>query len=206
MSIPDRKSRESARLKREILNAALRIFAEQGYSKVSMRKIAALIDYSATTIYRFFRNKEELLGAIAAETYADLADRFEKASSGLDDRPAALLRSLFEEYILFCLERPEMYRMFSDVASFEIENGAVFEILGGRRHQVFQSWLDGIRQAIARGDIGIKDEMRVFLYLWDAADGYIDNRIRFTKVPRKPPAEGAADYLDLVFRGLEPSK
>lgn len=205
MSISDRKSRESARLKREILNAALRIFAEHGYSKVSMRKIAGLIDYSATTIYRFFRNKEELLGAIAVETYGNLASRFEKATAGRGDRPVALLRSLVEEYILFCLERPEMYRMFSDIASFEIENGAVFEILSGRRHQVFQTWFGSIRQAIARGDIEIKDEMRVFLYLWDAADGHIDNRIRFTKVPRKPPAKGTADYLDLVFRGLEPS-
>jgi len=203
MSIQDRKSRESTRLKQKILDAALRIFAENGYSKVSMRKIAGLIDYSATTIYRFFRNKEELLGAIAAETYGDLAARFEKVSAKHDDRPVVLLKSLVEEYILFCLERPDMYRMFSEIASFEIEDGVVYERLGGNRHQVFQSWFGGIRQAIDRGEFEIKDEMRVFLYLWDAADGYIDNRVRYPEIPRNPPAEDAAAYLALVFGGLE---
>ncbi len=205
MSIPERKSRDSAKLKQKILDAALRVFAEHGYSKVSMRKIAGLIDYSATTIYRFFRNKEELLGAIAAETYGDLASRFDKAKAGPGDQPVAQLKSLVGEYILFCLERPEMYRMFSDIASFEIENGVVYEILGGRRHQVFQSWFDGIRQAIVRGDFEIKDEMRVFLFLWDAADGYINNRTRYAGIPRNPPTDDTAAYLALVFRGLEAS-
>jgi len=66
MSTQDRRSRESARLRQDILDAAVRVLAEQGYGKVSMRKIAALIEYSPTTIYRFFRNKEELLSIIAA--------------------------------------------------------------------------------------------------------------------------------------------
>jgi AcrR family transcriptional regulator len=44
MSIQERKSRENAQLRQRILTAALRVFAEQGYGKVSMRKIAALID------------------------------------------------------------------------------------------------------------------------------------------------------------------
>ena len=203
MSIKDRKSRESAGLKQKILDAALRVFAEHGYSKVSMRKIAGLIDYSATTIYRFFRNKEDLLGAIAAETYGVLAARFEKVGTERDDRPVVRLKSLVEEYILFCLERPDMYRMFSEIASFEIENGVMYERLGGNRHQVFQSWFDSIRRAIDGGAFKIKDEMRVFLYLWDAADGYIDNRIRYPEIPRKPPTEDAAAYLALVFCGLE---
>jgi len=203
MSIQARKSRENAKLRQKILRATLRVFAEQGYGKVSMRKIAALIDYSPTTIYRFFRNKEELLGAIAAETYGDLAARFEKAKAESGNQPLGRLKSLVREYIIFCVERPEMFRMYSDLVSFEMEDGAMYERLGGTRYKVYQSWFHGIRRAIESGDLEVKDEIRVFLFLWDAVNGYLDHRINQARVPRKPLTVDSAEYLDLVFRGIE---
>lgn len=206
MSIKDRKSRENAQLKQEILTAALRIFAEQGYGQVSMRKIAALIDYSPTTIYRFYRNKEELLLTIAAETYRDLSARFEKVKAENGDDPLVILKSLVKEYIIFCMERPDMFRLYSDLASFEMEEGIMYERLGGTRYRVYQSWLNGIGQSIESGYLEPKDDLRVFLYLWDAVHGYIDHRIRHARVPRKPLADDSAEYLSLVFRGIETKK
>jgi len=203
MSIKDRKSRESKRLRNKILNAALRIFAEQGYTEVSMRKIAASIDYSATTIYRFFQNKEELLWAIAAATYGDLAARFEKVRAGGGGDPLGTLRALITEYIVFCVERPDMFRLYSGLASFEMEGGVMYERIGGNRYKVYQSWFECIRQSIGCGRFEVHDEMRVFLYLWDAVSGYIDHRINQTQVPRKPLAEDTEQFLHLVFRGIE---
>ena len=206
MSIKDRKSRENTQLKQEILTAALRIFAEQGYGQVSMRKIAALIDYSPTTIYRFYRNKEELLLTIAAETYRDLSARFEKVKAENGDSPLVILKSLVKEYIIFCMERPDMFRLYSDLASFEMEEGIMYERLGGTRYRVYQSWFNGIGKSIESGYLEPKDDLRVFLYLWDAVHGYIDHRIRHARVPRKPLADDSAEYLSLVFRGIETKK
>lgn len=203
MSIQDRKRRGSVRLRQEILGAALRVFAEQGYGKVSMRKIAALIDYSPTTIYRFFRNKEELLATIAAETYRDLAARFEKVKAGSGRDPLGTLKSLVREYVIFCVERPEMFRLYSDLASFEMDEGIMYERLGGTRYRVYQSWFHEIRLAAESGALEGTDDTRVFLYLWDAVNGYIDHRIRHPRVPRQPVAEDSAEYLSLVFRGIE---
>lgn len=206
MSIKERKSRERAQLKQKILNASLKVFAEQGYSRVSMRKIAALIDYSPTTIYRFFKNKEDLLRAIAAETYRDLAARFEKVKTDSSDRPLDLLKSLVKEYIIFCVERPEMFKMFSDLASFEMEDGIMYERLGETHFKVYQSWFYGIGLAIESGDLELKDERRVFLYLWDAVQGYLDHWIRQPRVQRKSLTYDSVEYLNLVFRGIEANK
>ena len=206
MSIKDRKERESAQLRQEILNAALRVFAEQGYRKVSMRKIAALIDYSPTTIYRFFRNKEELLRTIAAETYRDLSARFEEIKAEGSDNPVVLLKTLICEYIVFCVERPDMFSLYSDLCSFEMEDGVMYERLGGSRYRVYQSWFQCIRESIDSRRVAMKNEIRVFLYLWDAVNGYIDHRIRYSGVPRKPLADDSAEYLTLLFRGIEPRK
>src|SRR4030042_244586 len=133
MGIPDRKRREQANLRQKILDAALRIFAEQGYDKVSMRKIAGLIDYSPTTIYRFFRNKEDLLKTMAAETYGGLSARVEKIKTKGRDNPLGFLISLVREYIFFCVERSDMFRLYSDLASFEMEDGIMYERLGKTR-------------------------------------------------------------------------
>lgn len=171
-----------------------------------MRKIAALIDYSPTTIYRFFKNKEDLLRAIAAETYRDLAARFEKVKTDSSDRPLDLLKSLVKEYIIFCVERPEMFKMFSDLASFEMEDGIMYERLGETHFKVYQSWFYGIGLAIESGDLELKDERRVFLYLWDAVQGYLDHWIRQPRVQRKSLTYDSVEYLNLVFRGIEANK
>ncbi len=203
MGIPDRKRREQANLRQKILDAALRIFAEQGYDKVSMRKIAALIDYSPTTIYRFFRNKAQLLQTITADTYKDLSARFEKIKSGGGDDPLATLKALIKEYIVFCVEQPEMTKLFLGLASFEMEDGILYERVGGSRHRVYQSWSEFIKKSIESGRLEITDETKVFLFLWDAANGYMNQRISYPGVPRKPLAQDLDEYLGLLFRGIE---
>jgi AcrR family transcriptional regulator len=206
MSIKDRKERETAQMRDKILDSALRVFAEQGYGKVSMRKIAALIDYSPTTIYRFFKNKEELLQTIAAGTFGDLSAKFAMVKTEGSADPLATLKALVREYTVFCVEHPDMFRLFSDIASFEMEDGIMYERLGGTRYMVYQSWFGCIRQSIRSGCLEMNDEVRIFLYLWDAVNGYIDHRIRYPRVPRKELAEDAVEYLSLIFCGIEMNK
>lgn len=206
MSIKDRKERETARMREKILAAALRVFAEQGYDKVSMRKIAALIDYSPTTIYRFFKNKEELLQTIAAGTFGGLTAKFAMVKAKGGDDPLRTLKALVKEYTIFCVHHPDMFRMFSDIASFEMEDGVMYERLGATRYKVYQSWFGCIRQSIQAGSLALNDEVRIFLFLWDAVNGYIQHRVRHPRVPRKKLAPDVGEYLDLIFAGIEIKK
>lgn len=205
MSIKERKERETARLRDKILQATLRIFADQGYDKLSMRKIASLIDYSPTTIYRFFKNKEELLQTIAAMTFKDLSEKFEMVKTKGGDDPFGILKMLVREYMIFCVEHPDMFKLFYNMASFEMEDGIMYERLGvgGTRYMVYQSWFGCIRNSIQSGCLVMNDEIRIFLYIWDAVNGYIYHRIKYTRLPRKPLADDSAEYLDLLFRGIE---
>ena len=45
MGITDRRARHRASLRREILDAASKLFVEVGYDRVTMRRIAGLIEY-----------------------------------------------------------------------------------------------------------------------------------------------------------------
>lgn len=56
--------------KKEILDAAIRIFSEKGYEKTSIADIARSIQVAQGLCYRYFPSKEDLFEA-ALEEYAD---------------------------------------------------------------------------------------------------------------------------------------
>jgi AcrR family transcriptional regulator len=68
MGIRERRARQKSSLRRQILDAARQMFAEEGYERVSMRRLAARIEYSPTAIYLYFKDKDELFRAICDET------------------------------------------------------------------------------------------------------------------------------------------
>jgi AcrR family transcriptional regulator len=53
--------RKALRYRQAILTAAGALFLEQGYERFSLRKVAERIGYSPTTIYPYFRDKDDLL-------------------------------------------------------------------------------------------------------------------------------------------------
>ena len=74
MSITIRREQHKEELRRLILDTAERLFVEAGsYDAVSMRKIAKEIDYSATTIYLYFKDKDELFQTLLRDTLRQLS-------------------------------------------------------------------------------------------------------------------------------------
>ncbi|MFW5975492.1 MAG: TetR/AcrR family transcriptional regulator [Desulfosalsimonas sp.] len=56
-----RRQREREQRYRTILEAAERLFAEEGYQRASMEHIAAAAEVSVGAVYFYFKNKEDLL-------------------------------------------------------------------------------------------------------------------------------------------------
>ena len=81
------------KLSRErILDAALAVVDAEGWDALSMRRLAQELDVWPMAVYRHFRDKEELLAAVAATA----ADRIPAADDGggWEERLAALLRAI----------------------------------------------------------------------------------------------------------------
>ena len=92
------------------MDTAREMFVTEGYANVSMRKIAGKIGYSATTIYLYFKDKNDLLHQICEQTFARLAANI-KAIYMLSDNPLEKLRSGLREYIHFGLKHPSQYEI-----------------------------------------------------------------------------------------------
>lgn len=70
--------RQQNRLEREtrVLDAALRTFAERGYSGTSMDDVAAAAGLTKPTLYQYFPSKEQLFTAMLARPRDEMLDDF----------------------------------------------------------------------------------------------------------------------------------
>lgn len=97
------------KLRASILDAARTLFVERGIEAVSMREIAKQINYSATTLYHHFADKEALLQAVCDEDFLALASGMREIMQIPD--LIIRLQALSNGYAQFALQHPSHYRL-----------------------------------------------------------------------------------------------
>jgi len=107
MGISERKEREKQEMRKNIIDAAMNMFAQEGYEGASIRKIADKIEYSPGTIYLYYKDKDELLYDVQAECFSKLVDIFKKEATSKD--PLKRLEEISYSYVNFALNNPEIY-------------------------------------------------------------------------------------------------
>lgn len=120
-----RREREKLMHRRQMLAAALDLFSEKGFHNVSMHEIAEKAEFAIGTLYKFFKNKEDL--------YKDLM--MEKA----EEHHRVLMRVLSEENdVMIVIENyiAAKTRLFADNLAivrlyFAETRGASFNIKAG---------------------------------------------------------------------------
>ncbi len=60
MGIHERKQREKEQRRKQILEAAKKVFSAKGFNRATMEEIAGEAELSPGTLYLYFKNKEEL--------------------------------------------------------------------------------------------------------------------------------------------------
>lgn len=105
-----RRERRRAEVKGAILEAAVALFEEHGYDGFSLRGVAVEIGYSATTIYHYFQDKDDLLLHVALEGFEPFGERL-RAAYAEAEGPLARLEAIGRAYVEFGLEHPIPYRL-----------------------------------------------------------------------------------------------
>lgn len=89
------------RRRREIVDAAVRLFVENGFHKTTTRQIARAAGFSIGTLYEYIASKEDVLylvcDAIHAEIESGVAEVMGRATGGWE-----ALRGVIREYFLVC--------------------------------------------------------------------------------------------------------
>jgi len=69
MGIKERRDVEKEEMKKKRMDAAIEVIEQEGYEKLSIRKIAAKIEYSPTTIYLYYKDKAEIITDMSDQLY-----------------------------------------------------------------------------------------------------------------------------------------
>ena len=129
------RSQEDIELIREkILDAALTIISEHGFNFFSMRKLAACLGMSATTIYNYYSSKDELYLMVLTKGF----DMLYKTLLGIFnayENPLDKLREMIRAYISFGIKNANYYNImftsdapkYRDYIDTDIEPVAYFE-------------------------------------------------------------------------------
>jgi AcrR family transcriptional regulator len=173
-----RREREKLRQRKEILDTALDLFSEKGYHNVSMHEIARGAEFAIGTLYKFFKNKEDLYKALIMEQAGEFHDVMNKAID-ISDNEIGKIRNYVKVKGEVFMNNTSMIRLYfaeTRGASFNIKTGLdadirkmyddflhklaeVFE--NGIKKKRFKKILDPYYLAVALDSL-----TNAFLFLW----------------------------------------
>jgi AcrR family transcriptional regulator len=97
-------------LREALIKAGMRAVAEDGPDGFSLRGVATRAGVTAPAVYRHFKDKDELLAAVAAECAERLAATVAAAVADVRGDSLARFRAVGIAYVQFAVAHPEHFR------------------------------------------------------------------------------------------------
>ncbi len=204
MGSSERRERERLKVRGKILDAARKLFIQQGYDAVTMRKIAKRIEYSPTAIYVHFKGKEELMRELCSEDFQMLATAFQQVAT-IED-PIERLRQTGRAYVDFAIRYPNHYRLMfmtprpPDFNPDESGKGDV-------QRDAYAFLVAVVEDAMAKGAFrrNWKDAELLAQVLWGGVHGVVALQLLGAKdkwVHWRPLDATAEAMLDALYQGV----
>jgi AcrR family transcriptional regulator len=133
------RSRKKAKTRMMIEDAALRLFAEQGYEATTVEQIAAEVEISTTTFFRYFPNKADVVLSHQDANMPQLRKAILARPPGESDLSAAQ-HAMIEVWV------PNTDPVHSQRAGEAVATSAS---LRGLYNEMSRNWLEGIAAALA---------------------------------------------------------
>ncbi|MDQ7092591.1 TetR/AcrR family transcriptional regulator [Desulfosporosinus sp. PR] len=116
-------------LREELIENGLKLLDTEGYDGFSLRKVAKVCGVSHTAPYRHFKDKEELIAAIAAKVLHQFNASLKTAIAQYPGDVRGQVKEMGCAYVRFFVENPAYLRLlfFSDISRWidgKLANGA----------------------------------------------------------------------------------
>ena len=185
-----RKEREKLRHRGQILETALDLFSEKGYHNVSIREIAEKAEFATGTLYKFFKNKEDLYRALIMEQASEFHKALNAAISAQGDEVERIRNYVKAKGEVF-MKNTSMIRLY-----FAESRGANFNIKAGLDADIrnmYDDFLHGLAEVFESGirkkhfsafcnsyylAVALDSLTNAFLFLWledPEKNSYLEN-------------------------------
>jgi len=201
---PSRREREKAAHRREILDAAIKVFAQKGYHVATLDEIAQEAEFSKAALYQYFSNKEDMLYNILDE---------------LHQRWMGLTQEIFNDADF----KSGLTRLFMNLAEAVYHEPNVFTILTAHECTVFRAlteekreelitsyeegwkWIEqSIRKEIAEKKLRDLPVLAIMGIIQGALDGIMINKWHCRSLKELKAA--IPIFIDVLFNGISQYK
>jgi AcrR family transcriptional regulator len=197
-----RREIEKFRHRGQMLAAALELFSEKGYHNVSMHEIAEKAEFAIGTLYKFFKNKEDLYTALILEQ----ADKFHNALTKAIEEPEDEVEKL-RNYVK---AKGEVFRANASLIRlyFAETQGASINVMAGLDREMRERYGHFLKTLASIFESGIKRKRFkkiADLYHLAVALDNLTNAFLFLwlEAPERHPYPEDPDIiLNILFKGL----
>ncbi|QEM67328.1 TetR/AcrR family transcriptional regulator [Geobacter sp. FeAm09] len=203
MGLKERRIQHKEQFRAEILAAARELFSQEGYSQFSMRKLAARIEHSPTTIYLYFRDKDDLLFYICEDLYASFLKAIVEIRQAEPD-PGKALRLVLHQYILFGVSHPEHYKTVFFTSPVVYGSPDSFMTRDTVALRSYRAILELINDCMRCGVLKKCDDAMLAMVFWSAMHGLVASIIFTRDFPMPDTALMAETLIDGLLRGHAP--
>ncbi|MER8531248.1 TetR/AcrR family transcriptional regulator [Mesorhizobium sp. M1005] len=178
LSVQERREKQKAELRSELVDAAHKLVQEEGYDGLTIRKLAKRVGYAPMSVYSYFADKQDILFALAEDAFETLARRI--ANHTADD-PIEALKAVLVEYAAFGLENPNEYRTVFMTEKVRPPAGKTFaEMESG--NPAMKVLIARVEACVAAGRLK-GDPRAIAAMLWAVGHGAISLLITFPFYP-----------------------
>lgn len=205
MGIVERKEREKEEMRKLILEAAQKLFLENGFEKVSIRNIADAIEYSPATIYLYYKDKNDLLYALHQIAFQKLVESFQPAFA--QAAPFDRLVGMGRQYLEFAVTNPELFDLMF-IMTAPMDALACRDDIWDEGKAAFDMLVKCVQDCIDAGLFRPQDAEVAAMMIWSAVHGYTALFLRkrlemFEENRRKELMDEAFKlFVETIRRGL----
>jgi AcrR family transcriptional regulator len=106
------KQQRSKGRRERIVGAATRLFGRKGVAQTSLTDIARLARVPLTSLYDYFKDKQDILAAVPEDNYRTLYEQLSDDRAGGASDPRARLRAIFVANLGYIQANPDWGRVF----------------------------------------------------------------------------------------------
>jgi AcrR family transcriptional regulator len=186
-------------LREDILEVSRTLLVNDGFGKMSMRKIAKRAGVSATSIYLHFQNKDELLLALIESSIAKLAEALNENLADSDDS-ITKLEKMAQSFVTFALENTQEYEIIYMVRPEEMPKFPKEKFQQIRK--IYELLAGILSEGVSKGSLKVEDPLMSAYTLWAQLHGVASVIISQRLDTRIPSDEFVSQAVDHIIQGF----
>jgi AcrR family transcriptional regulator len=206
MGVKERREAEKADRKAGILGAARTLLFSKGLEGTSINGIAALVELSVPALYRYYKNKDEIIFDLSREGLQLLRFTIAEAAAG-SRLPEDKLRAIAAAYRDFSVRQKDY---FTVINHFLASPRAVLpdhlkQQIDRHGEEILMQVVAAVEAGCASGALACSDPRRFSLMFWGAINGIIQlQKIEHTIFAGKGHADLYRHTVETLIDSIRP--